>query len=73
VQSRVDACLVRWGLLWMLGFFGTAIMVFSGRPTFFFGFFAGLKVLFETWGRLARMFGWRSLKDREADAKRATG
>jgi hypothetical protein len=69
VQSRVDACMVRWALLWMLGFFGTALMIFSGRPALFFGFFGGLKVLFETWGRLARMFGWRSLKDREADAQ----
>ena len=72
VRARVDACMVRWALLWMLGFFGTAIMVFTGRPTVFFGFFAGLKVLFETWGRLARMFGWRSLKDREADAAKSS-
>jgi hypothetical protein len=71
VQARVDACMVRWALLWMLGFFGTALMVFTGRPTFFFGFFAGLKVLFESWARLARMFGWRSLKDREADAAKS--
>ena len=72
VQARVDACMVRWALLWMLGFFGTAVMVFTGRPTFFFGFFAGLKVLFESWARLARMFGWRSLKDREADAAKSS-
>ncbi len=72
VRARVDACMVRWALLWMLGFFGTALMVFTGRPTFFFGFFAGLKVLFESWARLARMFRWRSLKDREADAAKSS-
>jgi hypothetical protein len=50
VTARVDACMVRWVLLWMLGFFG---------------FFAGLKFLFESWARLARLFGWESLKDRQ--------
>lgn len=73
VASRVNACLARWALLWLLGFAGTAILIFTDRPSFFFGFFAGLKVLFEVWGRLARLFGWKSLKDRQADASRAPG
>ena len=69
VASRVNACLARWALLWLLGFAGTAILIFTDRPSFFFGFFAGLKVLFEVWGRLARAFGWKALKDREAERR----
>ena len=65
VRARVDACLVRWALFWLLGFFGTWLMMLTGRPAIFFGLFAGLKVTFETWGTLARRLGWRSLKDRE--------
>jgi hypothetical protein len=71
VRRRVDACMVRWGLFWMMGFFGTILMGFTGRPTIFFGFFMGLKVTFESWAHLARMFGWKSLKDREAEAARS--
>jgi hypothetical protein len=68
VAGRVNEGLARWFLFWVLGFFGTWAMMASGRPEWFFGLFAGLKVTFETWGRLARMLGWRSLKDRERDA-----
>ena len=67
VRARVDACTSRWALLWLLGFVGTAFIVFLGRPLVFFTLFAGLKILFESWARLARLFGWRSLKDRAAD------
>ena len=59
VQGRVNACVARWGLFWLVGFVGTLLMIFTGRATIFFGFFAVLKVIFETWGRLARMLGWR--------------
>jgi hypothetical protein len=68
VRGRVDACLVRWGLFWLVGFFGTGLMMLTGRPAIFFGLFAGLKVIFELWASMARLFGWRSLKDRAADA-----
>jgi hypothetical protein len=66
VQSRVDACTTRWALFWLLGFFGTMMMMFSGRAMVFFGFFAVLKTVFESWGAVARLFGWKSLKQREA-------
>jgi hypothetical protein len=65
LRRRVDACLSRWVLFWMLGFFGTIIMAVSGRPLWFLGFFAVLKVTYESWSRLAQLFGWRSLKDRQ--------
>jgi hypothetical protein len=48
VRARVDACLTRWALFWLLGFF------------------AVLKTTFESWAGLARLFGWKSLNDREA-------
>lgn len=69
VQSRVDGCLGRWGMLWLLGFGGTLLMAFTGRPTVFFGWFAILKAVWETWGMLARVFGWKSLNERKAEAE----
>lgn len=68
-RERVDACMSRWGLFWLLCFFGTILMAFTERPTIFFTFFAGLKVVFESWARLARLFGWRSIAT-EASAPR---
>lgn len=60
-RRRVDACLVRWSLFWLLGFFGTLIMGLSGRATWFFGFFSALKLTFESWARVAQLFGWKTL------------
>lgn len=68
VQNRVDACLARWGMLWLIGFGGTMAMAFTGRPTAFFGWFAILKAIWEGWGMLARVFGWKSLNERNAEA-----
>jgi hypothetical protein len=68
VQSRVDACLGRWALLWLLGFVGTFLLAFTGRPTAFIGWFAILKAVWEGWGMLARLFGWTSVKERAAQA-----
>jgi hypothetical protein len=65
LRTRVDACLVRWGLFWMLGFFGTLIMALSGRPLWFLGLFSVLKITFESWARLARLLRWRSVKDQD--------
>jgi hypothetical protein len=67
VRARVDACLTRWALFWLLGFFGTWFMVVTGRAAIFFGFFGALKITFESWASLARWFGWRSLKDRASE------
>ena len=64
VQARVNACLGRWALMWLLGFGGTMAMMFAGRPAVFFQVFAGLKVTWEAWALLARTFGWTSLQDR---------
>ena len=64
VQGRVNACLGRWGLLWLLGFVATALLVFTGKPGAFIGLFAILKAVCEGWGALARMFGWTSLQER---------
>jgi hypothetical protein len=64
VQSRVNACLGRWALLWLLGFVGTIVMMATGRATAFIGFFAILKAVWEGWGMLARLFGWTSLQER---------
>lgn len=60
VQARVDGCLTRWGLFWLLGFVGLIIIGVTGRATAFFSFFAGLKVTIETYSRLARLLGWTS-------------
>ena len=68
VQSRVDACLGRWGFLWLLGFVGSFLLAFTGRASAFFGWFAILKAVWEGWGMLARVFGWKSLNDRAAQA-----
>lgn len=68
VQSRVDACLGRWALLWLLGFFGTIALAATGRVGAFFGWFAILKAAWEGWGMLARVFGWKSLNDRTAQS-----
>lgn len=69
LQSRVDACLARWTLFWMLGFFGTIIMGLSGRPIWFLAFFSVLKVIYESWARLAQLFGWRSMKEQQEMAR----
>ena len=59
VRARVDACLARWALLWILGFVGTIMLVWSGKPALFFGLFAVLKVTFEVLGRLEKYLGPR--------------
>jgi len=64
IRARVDACTVRWGLFWLLGFVGTFVIGITGRAALFFGLFSGLKITFESWATLARVFAWRSLKDR---------
>ncbi len=64
VQARVNACNGRWALMWLLGFGGTAAMVFTGRPQIFFQLFAVLKMTWEIWSLLTRKFGWKSLHDR---------
>jgi hypothetical protein len=69
VQSRVDACSGRWALFWLVGFVGLGVAMFAGRPGFVLALFGGLKLTWEVWGTLANMFGWRSLKDREAAAR----
>jgi len=35
----------------------------------FLGFFGVLKITLESWARLARVFGWRSVKERSAEAR----
>lgn len=70
VQARVNGCMGRWALLWLLGFGGTLVMAFTGRPETFFQAFALLKLTWEGWGLLARTFGWTSLRDR-AEAGRS--
>jgi hypothetical protein len=64
VQSRVDACLARWSLFWLVGFVGTLLTAITGQAAIIFGFFAVLKVIFESWARIASVFGWKSLKER---------
>jgi uncharacterized protein DUF6498 len=68
VAARVNACTARWGLFWILGFFGTGVMVFTGRASFLLGLFGGLKMTWEVWGTLARMFGWKSRSPAKQDA-----
>jgi len=70
VRARVDACTARWGLFWLLGFFGTILMAVTGRPAIFLGFFGVLKITLESWARVARVFGWRSVKERSTEAAR---
>ena len=67
VRESVDRCMKRWGFLWLLGFFGPIAMALSGRPAAFFAFFAGLKLLFEVWGVVARARGWKSLAERRLE------
>jgi hypothetical protein len=69
VQSRVNACLGRWALLWLLGFVGTILLMSTGRASAFVGFFAILKAVWEGWGTLARLFGWTSLQERAAQSQ----
>lgn len=69
VAARVNACLGRWALLWLLGFGGLIAMMLTGRPQLFFQVFAGLKATWEVWGVLARTFGWKSLQDRTQAAQ----
>lgn len=57
VASRVNACLSRWVLFWILGFVGTIVMAWTGRPAIFFTFFGGLKVTWEVLGALERLLG----------------
>jgi hypothetical protein len=60
---------VRWGLFWLLGFFGTLLMMITGKAAIFIGMFAALKLTFESWSTVARLLGWRSLRERAADAR----
>jgi hypothetical protein len=69
VSRRVDQCMTRWGFLWLVGFVGPLLMMFTGRPAMFFAFFAGLKLLFEAWSVIGRASGWKSLADRQAEAQ----
>jgi hypothetical protein len=69
LKRRVDACLARWKLFWVLGFFGALIIWISGRPIWFLGFFSVLKVTYESWTRFAQLFGTRSLKPQQAVAR----
>lgn len=71
VRSRVDACLGRWALMWLLGFGGTVAMMVTGRPETFFRVFAVLKVTWEAWGLMARTFGWKSLNEQALDRRAA--
>lgn len=68
VADRVEGCMGRWGLLWTLCFFGTILPIFIGRPQLFLEMFAVLKVVSEGWSMLARLFGWKSLRDRQAES-----
>ena len=56
VKERVNACLTRWGLLWTLGFVGTALIVFTGSPGWFLWLFAVLKTCVETLAGAERGF-----------------
>lgn len=69
VQSRVNACMGRWALLWLLGFVGTILLGATGRASAFVGWFAILKAVWEGWGMLARLFGWTSLQERAEQAQ----
>jgi hypothetical protein len=69
VKSRVDACMGRWALLWLLGFVGTILLGATGRASAFLGWFAILKAVWEGWGMLARLFGWKSADERAEQAQ----
>lgn len=64
VRQRVDACMTRWGLFWLLGFAGSILLGVTGGSTAFFGLFAVLKVTIESYGRLSRVFGWGPARPR---------
>jgi hypothetical protein len=66
LKQRVDACLARWKLFWVLGFFGALIIWISGRPVWFLGFFSVLKVTYESWTRLTQLFAKRPSNVRQA-------
>jgi hypothetical protein len=57
VADRVESCMARWALLWILSFFGTLVPMFTGRPALFLGLFAVLKALWEGGGLIGRIFG----------------
>jgi len=57
VAARVDAGTSRWAILWCVGFFGTILMVVTGRPVAIFLVFAALKALFEVLAALERVIG----------------
>ena len=69
VQQRVDGCTRRWALLWLVGFAGTALMMFTGRAGIFLGLFAILKVIWEISGALSHLLGWTSLRQRTAESR----
>jgi hypothetical protein len=66
VRARVDACMSRWALFWLLGFFGVGLTMLTGRGWVFIAVFGGLKLVWEVWAALARVFGWQSLAERQA-------
>jgi hypothetical protein len=43
--------------------FGTLLLSFTGRIGLYFGLFAVMKAVWEGWGTLARIFGWKSLQE----------
>ncbi len=55
VSARVDAGAARWAMLWAVGFFGTFLMAFTGRPDAIFLLFAALKTLYEVGVALERV------------------
>jgi hypothetical protein len=57
VAARVDAGAARWAMLWAVGFFGTFLMAFTGRPDAIFLLFASLKTLYEIGVALERVTG----------------
>lgn len=59
VAGRVESCLGRWALLWILSFFGVMVPLFTGRPVLFLTTFAVLKTLWEGGAMLGRVFGAR--------------
>ncbi len=59
VAARVNAGTSRWAILWGVGFFGTILMVVTGRPLAIFLVFAALKTLFEVGAALERVTGMK--------------
>jgi len=54
LARRVDAGNRRFVLFWIVGFFGVAAALLLGKPLALFALFAGIKLLFEVGGVLAR-------------------